>query len=140
MYTEAIASGSAELMDKYKKRKNEVLSLLKNTEIMYFSDQLEINKNDLNKTWKILRIILGKDRNPSFGPKLASKISSNVNPISYVQSINNSIVIPNITCHEVYQVICSLKNSSAGWDDFPTFLLKKCSGSLLQPLTHLINC
>ena len=65
MYTEAIASGSAELMDKYKKRKNEVLSLLKNTEIMYFSDQMEINKNDLNKTWKILRIILGKDRNPS---------------------------------------------------------------------------
>ena len=29
MYTKAIASGSAELMDKYKKRKNEVLSLLK---------------------------------------------------------------------------------------------------------------
>ena len=169
MYTEAIASGSAELMDKYKKRKNEVLSLLKNTEIMYFSDQMEINKNDLNKTWKILRVILGKDRNPSaknptfkldgkiisdraaiangfnnyfvsIGPKLASEISSNVNPISYVKSINNSIVIPNITCHEVYQVICSLKNSSAGWDDFPNFVLKKCSGSLLQPLTHLINC
>ena len=65
MYIEAIASGSAELMDKYKKRKNEVLSLLKNTEIMYFSDQMEIDKNDLNKTWKILRIILEKDRNPS---------------------------------------------------------------------------
>ena len=169
MYTEAIASGSAELMDEYKKRKNEVLSLLKNTEIMYFSDQMEIKKNDLNKTWKISRIYLGKDRNPSaknptfkldgkiisdraaiasgfnnyfvsIGPKLASKISSNVNPISYVKSIYNSIVIPNITCHEVYQVICSLKNSSAGWDDFPTFVLKKCSGSLLQPLTHLINC
>ena len=169
MYAEAIASGSAELMDKYKKRKNEVLSLLKNTEIMYFSDQMEINKNDLNKTWKILRVILGKDRNPSaknptfkldgkiisdraaiangfnnyfvsIGPKLASEISSNVNPISYVKNINNSIVIPNITCHEVYQVICSLKNSSAGWDDFPTFVLKKCSDSLLQPLTHLINC
>ena len=26
---------------------------------------MEINKNDLYKTWKILRIILGKDRNPS---------------------------------------------------------------------------
>ena len=75
----------------------------------------------------------------SIGPKLASKISRDVNPISYAKSINN-IVIPNITCHKVYQVICSLKNSSAGWDDFPTFVLKKCSGSLLQPLTHLINC
>ena len=63
MYTEAIASGSAELIYKYKKRENEVLSLLKNTEIKYFSDQMEINKNDLSKTWKILRIILGKDRN-----------------------------------------------------------------------------
>ena len=123
MYTEAIASGSAELVDTYKKRKNEVLSLFKNTKIMYFSNQLEIYKNDLNKTWKILRIILRKDRNPSaknptfkldgkiisdrpaiangfntysvsIGPKLASKISSNVNPILYVQSVNNSIIIP----------------------------------------------
>ena len=42
--------------------------------------------------------------------------------------------------HEVYQVICSLKNSSAGWDDLPTLVLMKCSSSLLQPLTHLINC
>ena len=65
MYTEAIASGRAELMDKFKKRMNEVLALLKNTEIMYFSDEMEINKNDLNRAWKILRIILGKERNPS---------------------------------------------------------------------------
>ena len=88
---------------------------------------MEKHKNDLSKTWKILRIILRKDRNPSLknptfkldgeiisdraaiangfnnyivsiGPNLASKISSNVNPISYVKSINNSIVIPNVTC------------------------------------------
>ena len=70
----------------------------------------------------------------SIGSKLARKSKPNVNPISYVKRINNSIVIPNITCHEVYLVICSLKISSAG------FVLKKCSGSLLQPLTHLINC
>ena len=76
----------------------------------------------------------------SIGSMLASKILSNVNPISYIKSINNRIVIPTITCHEVYQVICFLKNSSADWDDFPTVVLKKCYGSLLQPLTHLINC
>ena len=65
MYTASIASGSAELMDKYIKRKNEVLSLLKITEIMYFSDKIEINKNVLSKTWKILRIFIGMDLNPS---------------------------------------------------------------------------
>ena len=65
MYTASIASSSAELMDKYIKRKNEVLSLLKITEIMYFSDKMEINKNVLSKTWKILRIFLGMDLNPS---------------------------------------------------------------------------
>ena len=32
------------------------------------------------------------------------------------------------------------KNFSAGWDDFSSFVLKKCSCSLLQPLIHLINC
>ena len=44
--------------------------------------------------------------------------------MSYVKSIQNSIAIVNIFCLEVERVISSLKNSSAGWDEIPTFVAK----------------
>ena len=42
-------------------------------------------------------------------------------------------------CLEVEQVISSLKNSNAGWDEIPTFVSIKCVYSYLKPLTYLIN-
>ena len=65
--------------------------------------------------------------------------------MSYVNGIEHSIVITNISCTEVNQVIevkqviSSLKNSSAGWDEFPTFVAKKCVDGYIKPLTYLIN-
>ena len=130
---------------KYKKLRNELTSLLRNSEINHYSDELELHKSDLHKTWGIMKTIIGKDSNNSksslkfqvngkcitdsleiansfnnffvsVGPKLAQNIISTVNPMSYVTPCNNSIVIPPITIAEVSQVISSLKNSSAGWE------------------------
>ena len=47
-----------ELLIEYKK--NSVNSQLKNTEILYYSNELDINKHDTSKSWKILKIIFGK--------------------------------------------------------------------------------
>ena len=58
------------------------------------------------------------------GLLLANDIRCSVNPMSYVKSIHNSILIVNISCSEVERVISSLKNSSAGWDEIPTFVAK----------------
>ena len=44
-----------------------------------------------------------------------------------------------MSCLEVERVISSLKNSSAGWDEIPTFVAKTCVNSYLTPLTYLIN-
>ena len=49
----------------------------------------------------------------SIGLLLANDIRCSVNPMSYVKSIQNSIVIVKISCLEVERVISSLKNSSA---------------------------
>ena len=32
-----------------------------------------------------------------------------------------------------------MNNSSSGWDEIPTFLVKKCVDSFIEPLTHLVN-
>ena len=60
----------------------------------------------------------------SIGLLLANDIRYSVNPMSYVKRIQNSIVIVNISCLEVERVIPSLNNSSAGWDEIPTFVAK----------------
>ena len=73
------------------------------------------------------------------GQELASEIDSNVNPLSYVNPVANSIVIPSVSQYEVRQVIVSLKSSSPGWDDFPAFLGKQCIDCYISPLLFIIN-
>ena len=75
----------------------------------------------------------------SIGPQLASGISSTVNPLSYIHNVVNSIVIPTITMQEVRNIILSTKNSSAGWDDIPACVAKKCIDFYITPLTHIID-
>ena len=75
----------------------------------------------------------------SIGPELAKDIHSDINPLTYVNNVNNSIVIFDVSCDEVKNIIRSLKNSSAGHDEFPTFVGKLCVDSYIEPLTFLIN-
>ena len=157
-----------DLTKDYKKKKNELNSLLRNSEISYYSNQLETHKNDISKSWKILKTIIGKDNRKvkklvtfcinnkmvsnsneiancfndffvSIGPTLAKDIQSTINPMSYIDNTINSIVILNVSPEEVRKVISSLKHSSPGWDQMPAFILKKCVNNYIKPLTHIIN-
>ena len=167
MHTIALATKDKTKFDDYNKVKNLLKSSLRNAEILYYSNQFDLHKNDLAKSWKLLKTIFGKDLNSSLnttftinniivtdsrkiangfnnyfisiGPLLASDITCSVNPLSYVKSIDNSIVIVNMSCSEVEIVISSLKNSSAGWDEIPTFVAKQCVYCYLKSLTYLIN-
>ena len=156
------------LKNEYKQRRNRLISDLRNAEIKYFSNELDIHKNDVKQSWKILKTIIGKHTNNlerkmsfsikdaivtdnqiianefnnffvSIGPKLAHDLSSDVNPLSYVNNVVNSIVIPTITTLEVRNIISSTKNSSPGWDDIPATIAKKCIEYYINPLTHIIN-
>ena len=75
----------------------------------------------------------------SIGQNLAKDIISYVNPMSYINSIEHSIVITYISYTEVTQVISTLKNSSAVWDELPTFVAEKCISGYIEPLTYLIS-
>ena len=75
----------------------------------------------------------------SIGPQFAENISCETNPLTYVNNIECSIVILDVTCEEIKGVIHSLNNSSSGWDEIQTFLVKKCVDSFIEPLTYLVN-
>ena len=53
------------LKNKYKKLRNEVTSLLRNAELAYISNELEVNKPDLSKSWKIIKNITGLNNSKS---------------------------------------------------------------------------
>ena len=153
---------------KYKKQRNELTFLLRNSEINHYSDDLELHKSDLYKTWGIMKTIIEKDSNNlksslkfqvngkcitdsieiansfnnffvSAGPNVAQNIISTVNPMSYVTPCNNSIVIFPVTIAEVSQGISSLENSSAGWDEIPALVAKQSHDSYIEPLVWLFS-
>ena len=75
----------------------------------------------------------------SIGPQLATNISSSTNHMVYMNTVANSIFIPDITTIEVMNVILLLKISCAGWDDIPAYVMKRCINVYIEPLTHIID-
>ena len=71
LHSLAISSRDDKIMNDYKETKKNLQSALfqfismRNSEITYFSNQLDIHRNDMGKSWKVLRNILGKDHNKS---------------------------------------------------------------------------
>ena len=147
----------------------QVISDLRNAEIRYFSKEIDVHISDTIKTCKVLRTIIGikngKNSNSNnfringntvtnnfkianafneffttIGPILASKVpASATNPLSFVENVPNSIIIEDVSEQEASNVIKSLNNSSAGWDQFQTSIAKQCSTKFIKPLTALIN-
>ena len=162
-----LAPTDVHLRTTYKNMKNELTSVLRNAELKYFSDQLELNKSDLSKSWKIIKDISGLNNTNSsnislvingnmtndellisnefnnffvtIGSQLASSINSTIDPISYVKGTINSIVIPNITENMIKKTIDCLKNSAPGWDNLPPSVGKQCIDAYVEPLTYIIN-
>ena len=109
----AVSFHDDNIMKEYKEAKKVIHSTLRNSVTSYFSDQLEINKNDISKTWKVLRFVLGLDSNTnkqkknnfliedklvtdnldiangfnnffvSISPKLANNLKSDIDPLSF---------------------------------------------------------
>ena len=59
--------------------------------------------------------------------------------LKYVKCNKTHIKLPCISEDEISRTINSLKNASAGWDNIPTFIVKKVSKHIIRPLTYLIN-
>ena len=73
------------------------------------------------------------------GSSLAKNIQTETDPLHYIESLKNSIYIPDIYMDEVRTIISAITNSASGNDELPASILKQCTDSYLEPLTHLIN-
>ena len=75
----------------------------------------------------------------SIGSTLESSISSNTNPLSYINIAEHTLYMPNISNNDVISIIHRLKNTSLGWDGLPAFAAKQCVDGFITPLTKIIN-
>ena len=62
----------------------------------------------------------------SIGHNLAKYITCNVNPLFYVNSVNDSIVVQYVSVAQVRNAIKCLKDSSPGCDHLSPFVMKQC--------------
>ena len=152
----------------YKNFRNMVISKLRNAELTYNSEQLKMNGSDFSKRWKVMRKIIGLDNNQlmnaqkfivndsvisdkheianafnnyftSIGPTLASSITSNTYPMSYINIVEPTLYMANVTNNDEGSVIYGLQNSSSGWDGLSAYIGKQCVEGFIAPLTHIIN-
>ena len=155
--------------EKYKQYKNRNLSDQRKAERNYYTEQFELNKNDLRKSWQIIKSMIGKDNSEcskyqidflinvqyssnsntiansfnnyftNVGYSLASSIQSENDPLVYLQTNIKSIYIPELDKVGIKSTITSINNSASGYDELPASIMKQCVDSYIEPLTFLVN-
>ena len=153
----------------YKVYRNKLNSLLRKTERDHYDVLFTQNKNNLKKSWSIIKEVINKKKSTlmsnkfvinnnttsdnniisdafnkfyiNIGPTLASKIPyCQKNPLSYIhQNISDSMYLNEVTVNEVKNVIVSLKEASPGWDDIHAKIIKCTYNLFMDPLTHVLN-
>ena len=169
LYIKSIKTNSIEVKNKYTTTKNKLLSELRNAEIEYFGNELELSKSDISKCWNVLKDIVGrncnaKQRKVTFitdNGRISEsvKVANEFNVFLFLLEIYwlvrsrpilifyhlliiytpNSMVMSEVSPNEVLQITQSLKNSNLGWDGIPTSMAKQCVNNFMEPLTYLIN-
>ena len=153
----------------YKLYRNRLSKLLKNAERLHYQSLLESNKNNMKRSWSILKEVINKKRTSCYpdqfcinnkdvrnkasisdsfnkyfanlGSSLAKDIpNNNIHPLSFMKDRNvHTMFVQPVVEDEIVSIIKNLKNSSAGWDCIRTDLIKSMYSSFLTPLTHVLN-
>ena len=123
--------------------KNKLQNILRQAEKQHYDNLFATHKDNLNKTWNTIMLIINKHKNVAkastfvinniqvtdpkeiadnfnnffvnIGPNLANKIpTQNKNPISYLnKSVTNSLFLNPVTSDELVKLISSLKSANA---------------------------
>ena len=155
--------------DIYKAYRNRVNTLLRKLDVQHYKDLLELNKNNIRKSWQVIKEIINKNRvkkeqsaflvnnrltedknmiangfNKFFveiGPTLEKNCPpSDKPPITWMKNRNGeSMFIVPTDATELYKIFTTLKDCSSGWDDLNLAALKLSWPDLSPILVHLMN-
>ena len=153
----------------YNMYRNKLNHLLRSTERKHYQELLQDHRNNLRKSWQIIKSVINKRKykpvNTRFlhngsviddkskisnkfnnffvniGTSLASKIpNSNKQPSEFIKvQVTDSMYLNPVTENEVEKILGNLKDSAAGWDDIKPNLVKMVKSYIKTPLTHICN-
>ena len=160
---------SNHLKFQYNSYKKYLQRICRKAEKDYYDNLFQDNKNDIVKSWKIIRSIINNKKNSNrneifhienvdvtdkqtiankfnefyvnIGPTLARNIPpGKCEPISYIKNgISNSIFIRPVNENEVVAILKEMKNSSPGWDCISPKIVNQTYRCFLEPLVHITN-
>ena len=169
LYRQYRKTGNVEHESVYKQYRNNLNKLLIAAERSHYETLFDENKDNLKKSWCILKQVINKkkdtslcskflvnqdattDRNKiangfnqyfiNIGPTLANKIPQDTKcATTYMDNrVLESMVIAPVIEEEVQSIIKSLKDSSAGWDAICARVVKATYSCFITPLTHIMN-
>ena len=165
---QSVRLGSTYYNEAYKKCKNNLNKLIKDTKEIYFKTKLS-NANNSKESWQAINEFLNKkskttnvkqlivgeqvitgDKNiascfnqyfSTIGSKLADNIKdSDIDPLSFVTPVEKSFHFRDITNNEVVEALKQIKSKkSPGIDGISTRLLKDASVVVAESLVSIFN-
>ena len=165
----AVKTKSTYYDNAYKKARNRINKMIKNSKQKYFQTYIDGNRGNPKKMWDGVNQFLGKGSKTthitslnvgstnvtnktniaesmneyftSIGPNLATQVpGTDIEPESYVNGSESTFVFKSININEVYNMPSNLKTSkSFGPDKIPARLLKDSCYSIAPFLTKIFN-
>ena len=153
----------------YKQFRNKLNMLMRRVEREYYDKELLIHKNNLRKSWEIIKYVINKKKNidlpdkfnigddmvtdkleiafnfnnfyVNIGKKLSNDIPTNSgDPLSYIKSaVPNSIFVESVDESEIKNICKSMKDCSSGWDQILSKVVKLTYQNFIVPITHVMN-
>ena len=153
----------------YKVFRSNLNKVLRKSERGHYDNLLTENKSNLKKMWSVINEIINKPKHKPMTDKfvvgdreiydsgdiaehfnnfftnvaknLAAKIPDTTEEAtSYIEHSNiNSIFVGEISSDEISKIINCLKNTSPGWDDINSNVVKSTYHLYIASLTYLIN-
>ena len=153
----------------YKAYRNKLNSLIRRLDIEHYKNLIEMNKNNIRKSWQVIKEIINKNRTSKqqtafkvndrltedkqkiangfnkffveIGPTLEKKCPpSPESPITWMKDrSNNSFFVVPTNETEVYNIIKSLKDCSTGWDGINLSSLSLAWPSISNVIVHVMN-
>jgi exonuclease III len=153
----------------YKMYRNKLHNLLRRCEKDHYDKIFNENKNNIRKSWAIIKEIINKKKESilsdkflidnqlvddrhviadsfnkfyvNIGPTLASTIpQGSTDPTSYISSgVSNSIFLESVEQEEIVNIVKALKNASPGCDELTSMVVKTTIQHFIMPITHVMR-
>lgn len=165
LYKTYLQLRTSESEEKYKQYKNKLTSIIRNARKKYYNKILEDNKNNIQRTWKVINhIIYNRNYKSDFPSYFLNKSDVAVDNLNYFVNVGSTlaskILVPGdkkdmfhhlidvsinfmflcgVNEIDIIETIRKLKNKTSDIYTIDMKIIKEVTYSIVRPLTYICN-